>query len=86
LKEIGCSKYCKPNTHAIDILFGASVSGYDNYSEFQTMVSMGSINNEAPAVVDRLLWLIEPGKYVEEDDKITRQKAVFIKDICPILD
>ena len=50
------------------------------------MVSMGSINNEAPAVVDRLLWLIEPGKYVEEDDKITRQKAVFIKDICPILD
>jgi len=85
LKEIGYSNYCKPDTHTIDILFGAGVSSQDNYSVFQTMVRMARVNKEAPAVIDRLLWLIGSGKYVEENERITRQKAPFIKDICPIL-
>jgi hypothetical protein len=46
---------------------------------------MARVNNEPPAVIDRLLWLIGSGKYVE-NEKITRQKAVFIQDLCPILD
>jgi len=41
---------------------------------------------EPPAVIDRLLWLIGSGKYVGENEKITRKKASFIQDICPILD
>jgi hypothetical protein len=87
LKEIGYSNYCKPDTHTIDILFGAGVaSNQDNYTVFQTMVRMARVNNEAPAVIDRLLWLIGSGKYVEENEKITRQKASFIQEICPILD
>lgn len=57
----------------------------DNYTVFQTMVRMARVNNEPPAVIDRLLWLIGSGKYVEENEKITRQKASFIQDICSLL-
>ena len=87
LKEIGYSNYCKPDTHTIAILHETGVaSSQDNYSVFQAMVRMARVNNEPPSVIDRLLWLIGSGKFVEENEKITRQKASFIKDICPILD
>jgi len=43
------------------------------------MVRIGRVNDELPAVVDRLLWLIGSGKYVDEGAKITRQKAGFIQ-------
>ncbi len=87
LKEIGYSNYCKPDTHTIDILFGAGVvPSQDNYTVFRTMVQMARVNNEYPAVIDRLLWLIGSGKYVGKNEKITRQKAAFIQDIRPKLD
>jgi hypothetical protein len=87
LKEIGYSNYCKPDTHTIDILFGVGVaSAQDNYTVFKTMVQMARVNNEPPAVIDRLLWLIGSGKYVGKNEKITRQKTVFIQDIRPKLD
>jgi len=37
------------------------------------------------AVVDYLLWLIGSGKYVDENERITRQKAAFIWQIQPKL-
>jgi hypothetical protein len=87
LKEIGYFNYCKPDTHTIDILFGAGVaSNQDNYTVFITMVRMAKVNDEPPAVIDRLLWLIGSGKYVEKNEKITRQKAAFIQNIRPKLD
>jgi hypothetical protein len=87
LKEIGYSNYCKPDTHTIDILFETGVaSSQGNYDIFKTMVRMGRVNNEPPAVIDRLLWFIGSGKYVGKDEKITRQKAVFIQAIRPKLD
>jgi hypothetical protein len=51
----------------------------DNYAVFKTMVRMARVNDEVPAVVDRLLWLIGSGRYVDENVKITRQKAGFIQ-------
>jgi hypothetical protein len=87
LKEIGYSNYCKPDTHTIALLYETGVaSNQENFTVFQTMVRMARVNNEAPAVVDRLLWLIGSGKYVSENEKITRQKTAFIHGICPILD
>jgi hypothetical protein len=47
---------------------------------------MARINDELPAVVDRLLWLIGSGKYVDENVKITRQKAAFIEYLRSKLD
>ena len=87
LKEIGYTNYAKPDTHTIDILFETGVaSSQNNYTVFMTMVQMARVNNEAPAVIDRLLWLIGSGKYVGKNEKITRQKAAFIQDIRPKLD
>jgi len=53
---------------------------------YRAMVRMGRINNEVPAVVDRLLWFIGSGKYVDENVKISRQKTGFIKDLRAKLD
>jgi len=84
---MGYGDYGKPDTHTIDILFGTGVAqSRDNYEVLKTMVRMGRINDELPAVVDRLLWFIGSGKYVDDDVKITRQKAAFIKDLRPKLD
>jgi hypothetical protein len=87
LKEMGYGDYGKPDTHTIDILCGTGVAvSQDNYEVLKTMVKIARINNEVPAVVDRLLWFIGSGKYVDENVKITRQKAGFIKDLRAKLD
>jgi hypothetical protein len=87
LKEMGYGNYGKPDTHTIDILYGTGVAAsQDNYEVLKTMVKMARINDELPAVVDRLLWFIGSGKYVDENVKITRQKAGFIEDLRPKLD
>jgi len=87
LKEIGYSNYCKPDTHTIAILYETGIAASEgNYDIFKTMVRMAKVNNEVPAVVDRLLWFIGSGKYVGKDDKITRKKAAFIQEVRPILD
>lgn len=87
LKEIGYSNYGKPDTHTIDILFGAGVAGsQDTYEIFKTMVRMSIVVGESVAVVDYLLWLIGSGKYVAENEKITRQKRAFLQELQPKLD
>jgi hypothetical protein len=86
LKECGFHNYAKPDRHVVDILFGTGVSpSQNNYVVFKTMVRMARVNNELPAVVDRLLWFIGSGRYVDEHDKITRQKAQFIQLLRPKL-
>jgi hypothetical protein len=87
LKEMGYGDYGKPDTHTIDILYGTGVApSQGNYVVFKTMVRMARINDELPAVIDRLLWFIGSGRYVDEHDKITRQKAGFIQLLRAKLD
>jgi hypothetical protein len=87
LKEMGYGDYGKPDVHTGDILFETGVAqSRDNYEVLKTMVRVGRINDELPAVVDRLLWFIGSGKYVDENVKITRQKMGFIKDLRAKLD
>ncbi len=87
LKEMGYTNYAKPDTHSIDILYVTRIAPrQDNYVVYKTMVRMAGVNDEVPAVVDRLLWFIGSGKYVDEHDKITRQKAGFIRDLRLKLD
>ena len=84
---MGYGNYGKPDTHTIDILYGTGVAeSQDNYQVLKTMVKMARINDEVPAVVDRLLWFIGSGKYVDENVKIKREKAGFIKDLRANLD
>jgi hypothetical protein len=84
---MGYGNYGKPDTHTIDILYQTGVAAsQDNYVVYRAMVRMGRINNEMPAVFDRLLWFIGSGKYVGENVKITRQKAGFIRDLRAKLD
>ena len=86
LKEMGYGNYAKPDTHTIDILHGTNVArSRGTYDVFKAMVRMAKVNDELPSVVDRVLWLIGSGKYVGENQRITRQKAAFIRQIQPIL-
>jgi hypothetical protein len=51
--------YAKPDTHTIDILYGTKVvHSRGIYDVFKAMVRMARVNDQLPAVVDRLLWLI----------------------------
>jgi hypothetical protein len=87
LKEMGYNNYAKPDTHTVDILYGTGIApSQDNYVVYKTMVRMASVNDEVPAVIDRILWYVGSGKYVDEHDKITRQKAGFIRDLRVKLD
>ena len=84
---MGYSNYAKPDTHTIDILYGTGIArSQDNYMVYKTMVRMARVNDEVPAVVDRLLWFIGSGRYVDEHDKIIRQKAGFIQLLRAKLD
>jgi hypothetical protein len=77
----------KPDRHVIDIFYGIGISqSRDNYEVLKSMVKMARINDELPAVVDRLLWFIGSGKYVDENVKIARQKAAFIEYLRSKLD
>ena len=86
LKEMGYGNYAKPDTHTIDILHGTGVARSRGiYDVGKSLVQMARVNDELPSVVDRVLWLIGSGKYVGENERITRQKAAFICQIRPIL-
>ena len=82
LKEIGYRDYGKPDTHTIDILSETGLApGTGTYEVFKTLVRLAKANGEQTVIVDYVLWLVGSGRYVGENDKITRQKASFIRQM-----
>jgi hypothetical protein len=74
LKEIGYGNYGKPDTHTIDILSETGLApGTGTYDVFKTLVRLAKANGEQTVIVDYVLWLVGSGRYVGENDKITRQ-------------
>ena len=86
LKECGYHNYGKPDRHIVDILYGTRVApNEDNYTIFKTLARIARVNDELPAVIDRLLWYIGSGRYVDQGVKITRGKTQFIELLRPKL-
>ena len=82
LKEVGYTNYGKPDVHVKDILCGLElVDCRDNYEVFKTLLRMARVNNELPAVVDKILYLIGSGNIGKPEIKIGRQKKVFIEEM-----
>ena len=82
LKEAGYLNYGKPDVHVKDILCGLElVDCRDNYEVFKTLLRMGRANDELPAVVDKVLYLIGSGNIGRPEIKIGRQKKVFIEEM-----
>jgi len=84
LKEAaGCyTNYGKPDVHVKDILCGLElVACRDNYEVFKILLRMARANNELPAIVDKVLYLIGSGNIGKPDIKIGRQKKVFIEEM-----
>ena len=80
LKDCGYSDYGKPDVHTQGILFETGMLKRDDTFEcFKTMARIGKIVDQPVAVVDKVLWWIGSGKYVESGDKVTRQGKTFIE-------
>ena len=82
LKECGYNQYGKPDVHTQGILFRAGILDHDDqYECFKTMSKIGSMMGQPTAVVDKVLWWIGSGKYVDNGEKVTRQGRIFVEGL-----
>lgn len=76
LKELGYTKYSKPDTHTKDILMGVGYvfnktknSLETDYLSYIEMQKIAEANNITPYEIDKILWLIGSGSFYLSDDK-----------------
>ena len=75
----GYSNYGKPDVHTQGILFETGMLDHDDTFEcFQTMARIGKLAGQPVVVVDKVLWWIGSGKYID-NGKVTRQGRTFIE-------
>jgi len=80
LKELGFQNFCKPDRHLKRILPALGLSdSSDDYTIFKAVVRMASNTDKTPYEVDKLFWLIGSGRFYDDDIKIGRQSAGFIR-------
>jgi len=90
LKELGRTKFGKPDIHVKDI-FGELKLSKDKENDFlvlediirisENKIAENKVENKdvTPYAVDKLFWLIGSGKFYRSGINIHRQKANFIK-------
>ena len=71
LKELGFSKYPKPDVHLIEVFSKLGLSSEDPLDNFEAIVRMSDICQEfdetaTPYKVDKIIWLICSGRYYHE--------------------
>ena len=82
LKELGYTKYGKPDIHLKDIFMQTGIVESDSeYEIFKQIVKIGHLVNREPVIVDKVFWLIGSGLFYESDLKIGRQKEAFISHV-----
>lgn len=82
LKELGYTKYCKPDVHLKDIFAELNlIESKSDYEVFKKIVEIGNEVGEEPVIVDKVFWLIGSGKFHFSDINIGSQKKAFIGHI-----
>ena len=88
LKELGFTRYPKPDVHLIEVFHSLGLSKKEQISTFESIVRMAKYCNEAgdksvtPYKVDKIFWLICSGRfYLEKPDEISvgKHKKEFIE-------
>ncbi|HVF99553.1 MAG TPA: hypothetical protein VND68_06925 [Chloroflexia bacterium] len=86
LKELGYTRYAKPDTHlkAIFTALGLSRS-QDDFDVHDAIVRVADNAGVTPYNVDMLFWLVASGDFYLDDIKIGRQREKFIAYAGPRL-
>ena len=88
LKELGYSRYPKPDVHLMDVFSGLGLCEKDQIATFEAVVRMSDYCMEAgdktatPYKVDKIFWLICSGNFHLEEPKgilVKGQKKEFIE-------
>ncbi|MFC1886821.1 hypothetical protein ACFLZM_07180 [Thermodesulfobacteriota bacterium] len=80
LKGCGYSNYGKSDVHTQGILYDAGMlEKNDSFECFKLMARIGKLVGQPVAIVDKLLWWIGSGKYVNDGEKVTRHRKEFIE-------
>ena len=80
LKELGYTKYGKPDVHLKDLFIALNIVDDDSdYETFKKIVKIGILVNQEPVIVDKVFWLIGSGNFNLANIKIPRQKEKFIE-------
>ncbi|WP_026658195.1 hypothetical protein [Butyrivibrio sp. AC2005] len=86
LKELGFTRYPKPDVHLMDVFSSFGLSEHEQISTFEAIVRMANYVYEdgdktvTPYKVDKIFWLICSGKFYMEDPvpPIISHKKEFI--------
>ena len=87
LKELGFTRYPKPDVHLIDVFHSLGLSEDEQISTFESIVRMANYCKEidgtvTPYKVDKIFWLICSGKFYLDPEKhipVKSHKKEFIE-------
>lgn len=86
LREMGYTDYAKPDIHVLTIFIECGiVRDWDTFQSFKILAHMGRLMGEPPAVVDKVLWYIGSGRFLPDDEPVTRYRNAFVEYVTPIL-
>ncbi|RKM59530.1 hypothetical protein D6856_09945 [Butyrivibrio sp. XB500-5] len=81
LKELGYSRYPKPDVHLVDVFSGLGLCEKDQIATFEAVVRMSDYCMEAgdttatPYKVDKIFWLICSGNFYKDEAKEIPKKG-----------
>ena len=86
LKELGYTRFSKPDVHLKDVFSKIDLCGNDDYSVFDAIERMAEDCKEfdptvTPYKVDKIFWLICSGKFYKEKIKVKGRKNDLINEL-----
>ena len=81
LKELGYSRYPKPDVHIKEIFSSLEFCEYNDYETYKAVIEMADICKDTPYNVDKTFWLICSGNFYLHGINIGRNKKEFIDEV-----
>lgn len=93
LKELGFSKFAKPDVHVKAIIKGLKLSsdGASDYAVFKAVVRIAAHCDKTPYDVDKVFWLVGSGRFYDHPQigrkgRIITNRTRFIQEASRVLD
>ena len=81
LKELGYSRYPKPDVHIKELFNSLDFCEDDDYETYKAVIEMADTCKDTPYNVDKTFWLICSGNFYLHGIKIGRNKKEFIDEV-----
>lgn len=86
LKELGYTKYSKPDVHLIDVFNALNICDANEYEVYKAVNRMADACGKTAFYIDKVLWLICSGKYYLDGIEIKGRKKELIERIHSTLE